>query len=72
MKASEFVAKLREHDGERPVKRPLKYDGYTLEFANGDIYRYEETLKPGAYPKRNGYDSDDFVYSCIWNGEPIE
>jgi hypothetical protein len=72
MTQQEFYEVYRKHDGDRPKKTPLKYDGYELRYENGDIYRHEENLIPGHTPDWNGYyGMDDFTYKNTWNGEQI-
>ena len=72
MTFEEFYKRYLSHVKETPRKIPLKFDGYELRYANGDVYRYEETLKPGRTPSWWGnYAADDFTYHNTWNGEVI-
>ena len=73
MTREEFEIEYRKHDGERPRKNDLRWDGYELQFENGDVYRHEETLKPNQLPSScsGSYFSDQFIYTNTWNGEKI-
>ena len=74
MTYTEFVNEYSKHDGEKPYKAQLRWDGYELRFDNGDVYRHEETLKPGAQPSSwsQTYFSDQFIYTNTWNGKEID
>lgn len=72
MTFDEFYKHYLSHVKENPRKIPLKFDGYELRYANGDIYRFEETLKPGrVMPYWGNFGTDDFTYCSTWNGEVI-
>lgn len=74
MKFEQFYTEYRNHDGENPIKKQRRFDGYELHFENGDVYIYDEELKPGAMPSSYSkcYMSDDFTTSSTWNGQRIE
>lgn len=72
MSFDEFYAAYRKHDKDVPVRKPRRYDGYELHYKNGDVYVYDEQLKPGHHPDWNGnYGMDDFICTSTWNGRVI-
>lgn len=73
MTFNEFYKKYLEHVSEIPQRKPLAFAGYELHYANGDVYRFEERLKPGVKIGRDGcqwYHFDE--PRATWNGVLIQ
>lgn len=72
MTRDEFFKAYESHLGDNPNEIALR-DGYEMHYPNGDIYKFQEKLKPGRTPSRwsGSFFADDFEYACTWNGELI-
>lgn len=72
MTREEFYGMYESHINDSPRKIELR-DGYEVNYTNGDVYKYQEILKPGRTPSSwsGSYFADDFEYRCYWNSEPI-
>lgn len=72
MTFDEFYTEYRKHDAERPYRKQLAHDGYEYHYANGDVYRHIETLKPSAATFLGHYGADAFDSVNTWNGHNID
>ena len=72
MTREEFYKAYNSHLDDTPREITFR-DGYEMHYPNGDVYKFQETLKPGRTPSRwsGSFFVDDFVYTCSWNGELI-